>query len=202
MSILVVWCLSLFMAEMESTPSVANNPSAWIAVLHNYEHQHGRDAWSYQELSDARTAVLDPYYPVKPASGWMRSLVLLYLDYYPLILLVITIVCGMLAWNYSNRKQWGSVLAINLIWFLLMWMALQPMQRATQSMAVVKYQGTQLREGNGFTYPVVARDQARINLAAGVEATLLAESSNGWVQVKLTDGSVGWVPTDSVYLVR
>jgi len=190
------------MTEVDSTSPTVNNPSAWIAAVRDYERQHGRDAWSYQELSDARTAVLDPYYSVKPATGWLRSMISLYLDYYPVILLIIVVICGCLAWNYSRRKYWGSVLLVNLIWFVLMWVALVPVQPATYPIVVVKYQGTPLREGNGLSYPVVVREQARINLAAGVEARLLAERTNGWVQVQLSDGTVGWMPTETVYLVQ
>lgn len=202
MSILLAWCLVLFMTGMESTPSNVNNSSAWIAVLRDYERQHGRDAWSYQELNEARTAVLDPYYSVKTATGWVRSLASLYLDYYPLLILFFLIICGSLVWHYTKQKRWGSVLLVNLIWFVLMWIVLLPVQPATNPMVVVKYQGTQLREGNGLSYPVVVREQARINLAAGVEAQLLAERNNGWVQMQLTDGTVGWAPTEAVYLIR
>ncbi|HQR06807.1 MAG TPA: SH3 domain-containing protein [Gemmatales bacterium] len=202
MSVLVVWCLSSLMNELESSPPAVNNPSAWIAVLRDYERQHGRDGWSYQELSEARAAVLDPYYSVKAASGWQRTLVSLYLDYYLVILLMIVVTCGSLAWNYSRGQRWGSVLVVNLIWFALMCMALLPIQPGTYPTAVVKYQATLLREGNGLSYPVLVRDQSRIALAAGVEARLLAERSNGWVQIQLSDGSVGWVPTEVVYLVR
>ena len=59
-----------------------------------------------------------------------------------------------------------------------------------------------LREGNGLSYPAVVRDQLRITLSTGVEALLLAERDNGWVQIQLADGTVGWTPTESVYLLR
>lgn len=203
MSILAAWCLTLIMTRTDSIPPAISNPSAWVAVLRDYESQHGRDAWSYQELSEARKAVLDPYYSTKAASAWQRSLVMLYLDYYPLLLLMMVLICGGMAWNYSRHNRWGKALLVNLIWFLLMWLALMPVQPATEPVAVVKYQGLLLHEGNGQSYPVVARgDQGRISLAAGVEARLISERTNGWVQIRLSDGKIGWVPTETVYLVR
>ena len=202
MSILAAWCLSMFMTEVESTPPAANNPSAWIAVLRDYERRHGRDAWSYQELSDARAAVLDPNFTVKARPAWLYSLMFLYFQFYPVLLLILFVTSCWLAWKYSIGKRWGTVLFVNLLWFVLMWMSLLPLQPNTDPAAVVKYQGTSLREGNGLSYPAVVRDQTRIYLAAGVEARLLAERSNGWVQVQLADGTVGWMPTEAVYLLH
>ena len=203
MSILAALWLSILFSGVESpVPTAANNPAAWIAVLRNYENQHGRDAWSYQELADARTAVLDPHYSVKALPGWLHDLTVVYLRYYPVLLLILFVIGLRLAWNRSKTHRWGSQLFCLLSWIVLMWLALLPMMTETRPAAVLKYQGTVLREGNGLSYPVVVRDNARISLAAGVEVLVLAERNNGWVQLQLAGGTVGWAPTESVYLVR
>lgn len=202
MSILATFCMSLLVHSFDRSLVPTSNPSAWIAVLRDYESRLGRDAWSYQELCNARSSVLDPYYSVPPASGWMKSLFSIYLNIYPLVFCLIVILCGCLAGYHAWRNNWGTVLFVCLMWFFLMWMLLLPVQPQSTPIAVVKLQGTQMREGNGVSYPVVMRDKALLKLAAGVEARLLAERSNGWVQLQLPDGTVGWTPADSVYLVR
>jgi uncharacterized protein YgiM (DUF1202 family) len=203
MSIHAALLLSILFAGVES-PSLtaANNPAAWIAVLRDYENQHGRDAWSYQELADARTAVLDPHYSVKTLPGWLHDLTVVYLRYYPVLLLIIFVIGLRLVWKRSQSYRWGSQLFWLLSWFILMWLVLLPVMTETRPGGVLKSQGTVLREGNGLSYPMVTRDNARISLAAGVEVLVLAKRSNGWVQIQLADGTVGWAPTDSVYLLR
>ncbi|MFT3881252.1 MAG: SH3 domain-containing protein [Gemmatales bacterium] len=202
MSILVACCLTVFVKEAAWIAPEENHPSAWIAVLRDYERQWGRDAWSYQELSEARAGVFDPYFAVKASSGWLYQLSLLYFSYYPVLFAAVSILCGWIAWRYYRRNQWGSVLMVNLLWFLLLWTALLPVQPTSAPAAVIKLQGVPLREGNGLTYQETRRGSTRLTLAAGVEADLLAEAQNGWVKIELADGTAGWVPTDAVYLVR
>ena len=203
MNLLIVLCLSLLLTDAAPPPATtANNSAAWIAILRDYERQHGRDAWSFQELSEARAAVLDPYYSGKALPGWLHNLTILYLQYYPVLFMAIFVIGAWLTWKAAASHRWGNGLFANMLWFVLMWMLLLPFQPDAQPWTVLKYQGTLLREGNGLSYPVIVRDRSRINLAAGVEARLLAERSNGWVQIQLSDGSVGWVPTTAVYVVR
>ena len=198
----VLWLTILFSGVESPTPAAANNPAAWIAALRDYENQHGRDDWSYQELADARAAVLDPHYRVKAAPGWLQGLTVAYLRYYPILLLIIFFIGLHMVWKYSESHRWGNQLFCLLSWFVLMWLALLPVMTDTRLGAVLKYQGTLLREGNGLSYPTVVRDHSRISLAAGVEVLVLAERNNGWVQLQLVDGTVGWVPTESVYLLH
>ncbi len=198
----VLWLTILFSGVESPVPAAANNPAAWIAALRDYENQHGRDDWSYQELAEARAAVLDPHYRVKAVPGWLRDITVVYLRYYPALLLIIFFIGLRMAWKRSESHRWGNQLLCLLSWFALMWLVLLPVMTETRPAAVLKYQGTLLREGNGLSYPAVLRDHARIGLAAGVEVLVLAEGSNGWVQIQLADGTVGWTPTESVYLLR
>jgi len=194
--------LLILLTGAESPVQPANNPAAWIAVLRDYENQHGRDAWSYQELCEARAAVLDPHYSVKAAPGWMHDFTIIYLQYYPVILLIVFVLGIRLAWTRSKDNRWSNQLACLLSWFVVMWLLLLPLMPETRPAAVLKHQGAILREGNGLSYAAVVHDNRRINLAPGVEALVLAERNNGWVQLRLSDGTIGWVPTESIYLVR
>lgn len=203
MSIHAALWLSILFSGVESPVSkAANSPAAWIAVLRDYENQHGRDAWSYQELTDARTAVLDPHFSVKAVPGWLHEITIVYLRFYPVLLLIIFVIGLRMAWIRVESHRWGKQLFCLLSWFILMWLVLLPVMTDTRPAAVLKYQGTLLRQGNGLSYPAVVRDNARISLAAGVEVLVLAERNNGWVQIQLADGTVGWAATESVYLLR
>ena len=195
---LLLVCIATMLLE-PTTPH--SSPAAWIAVLRDYEQKHGRDVWSYQELCEARTAVLDPYYSAKSPPAWLYTINLLYLRYYPVLFLIVLLGGLSLIWQRITKRNASKTLLFIAGWFLLMWMMLMPIEPRGQTAAVLKSQ-SMLREGNGASYPLVTREGTPLLLAAGVEAQLLAERSNGWAQLKLTDGTVGWVPTDTVYLAR
>jgi hypothetical protein len=78
-------------------------------------------------------------------------------------------------------------------------------------MAVVKWEESRhpiavianevlLRKGNGGSYELVELDGVGVRLHPGVEARALAARKNGWVQIKLASGVVGWVPRGQVLL--
>ena len=106
----VLWLTILFVGVESPTPAAANNPSAWIAMLRDYENQHRRDDWSYQELAEARAAVLDPRYSVKAVPGWLHDLTVVYLRYYPVLLLIIFFIGLHMVWKYSESHRWGCLL--------------------------------------------------------------------------------------------
>jgi hypothetical protein len=66
--------------------------------------------------------------------------------------------------------------------------------------AVISADAVMLRKGNGDSYAPVELAGAPVQLNRGVEARALAGRRNGWVQIKLRSGIVGWVPRTSLLL--
>jgi hypothetical protein len=64
-----------------------------------------------------------------------------------------------------------------------------------RSLAVIAHDGVLLRKGNGATFP----PWSETPLNRGVEANILY-SRDGWLQVELAGGEVGWV--SAVEVVR
>jgi hypothetical protein len=67
----------------------------------------------------------------------------------------------------------------------------------TRTLVVIVRDGTILRQGNGAAYP--PRLDAKLN--RGVEAVLLFER-DGWLQIELANGVVGWVQQDNARIDR
>lgn len=174
----------------------------WIAVLHDYERQYGRDAWSWKELSTARSAVHDPHLPSLTIPAWLNGIYAVYLNCYPIILMIMMACGGYAVIRCWRRQQMGWGLATALIWFLIMWAGIELASGSHQQVAVIKHPGVVLREGNGMSYRTVQLDGQPWQLAPGVEVEIAAERENGWVQLKKTGTLLGWVPAESVYLVR
>ena len=180
----------------------ANDTAAWIASLLDYERQHGRDAWSYQELCQARSIVRDPYFAQPQASGMLPRLYLIYLNWYPTLFATLFFLGLWYLGKVSVRAAPGKMVILMMSWLILLWLTLWPLEPDQRTVAVLKYPETLVRTGNGLSYAPVRRDQASVSLTAGVEATVLHEKDNGWVQIRLHDGTQGWVPKESVFLVN
>ncbi len=73
----------------------------------------------------------------------------------------------------------------------------QEVHEEGRALVVVAADGVLLRKGNGKTYP--ARFPAALN--RGVEARLLFER-DGWLQVELAAGEVGWIPASQALVDR
>lgn len=198
----IVMLLLMYLPDRPVTnPTLSSNSAAWIAVLLDREQRQGRDAWSFQELSEARAAVFDAQYAVPKLPGWVHVTYLWYLQWYPALLLVVMSYGLWLTWIICRSRSWTHSLLFMIGWLIVLWLILLPTQVDARPAAVIKMHGITLRQGNGLSYPYALRQNEMVSLAAGVEAQVLAERSNGWVQLMLSDGARGWVPRDAVYLV-
>jgi hypothetical protein len=197
---IVICCLALMSDGATSVPLPASSPAAWIAVLREHERTQGRDAWSWLELYEARTAVFDSRYAAPVLAGWAKTGYMIYLRYAPFLLGSVMLGGLWLAWRWGKSFSWGTSVSIALIWMALIWLIIIPLQSDQGSFAVIKTAGVMLRQGNGQSYALTLYDGKTIALASGVEAQLLAEQPNGWVQIMMQDGTRGWVPKDTVYL--
>lgn len=199
----MIYLLSLAILMPWSThdQSTASNPAAWIAVLREQERTHGRSAWTWQELCEARAAVLDTSYAYPASPTWLNDLYSLVLKSAPLIVFIITLAGIWLVWLGPFRRSWKSALCISAAWMLLLGSLLYAVHPPNSPAAIIKVHGIILRAGNGLSYPAITSGDMPLILAAGVEAEFLVQRNNGWVQIQLRDSTRGWVPLDAVYLV-
>jgi tetratricopeptide (TPR) repeat protein len=91
----------------------------------------------------------------------------------------------------------GATLAGAL--FLFGWSAYAKWDEAHHPLAVVVGDVT-LRKGNGVSYAPVETHLGKVRLSSGVEARALAARPNGWVQIELASGVVGWAPREALLL--
>jgi hypothetical protein len=196
---MLILALSLLLT---APPQDATTLPAWIVSLHAYERSNGRDHWSWSELIQARASVSDAYWSQPAVSSWWKELYSVYLQYFPLFFLLLTllglVVCG---WCYVHDRRRTCLLAA-LCWLGLAitgWYLVHPLHA---SLVVIKQPTVLLRTGNGITYAPVSLDGHAVQLSAGVEAEYRTERDNGWVQVELKNNILGWVPKDAVYIMK
>lgn len=175
---------------------------AWIVSLHAYERSNGRDQWSWSELTQARASVVDSHWSQPVVSAWWKELYTVYLQYFPLFFLLLTLLgltlCG---WCYAHHRL-RTCFVIALSWLIVAivgWYLVHPLHA---SLVVIKQPVVVLRTGNGITYAPVIMDGQAVQLGAGVEAEYRTERDNGWVQLELKNNILGWVPKDAVYILK
>jgi hypothetical protein len=66
--------------------------------------------------------------------------------------------------------------------------------------AAVTHDDVVLREGNGSSYPPVRINGVPRLLHRGVEARVHNSRGNHWVQLELSDGTIGWVSAKDLLL--
>lgn len=196
---MILLYISLMMAVPSDQPAVSN-PAAWIAVLRQQECVLGRSDWTWQELCEAREAVLDSDYAIKTPPRWLNEVYLLVLRSGSLPVILITLAGIWLVWIRPVSRSWRVLLCISLAWMLLSGTWAYVIQPQDKPAAIIKMHGIMVRQGNGLSYPPIFKGETTLILSAGVEANYLAQRSNGWVQLQLDDGTRGWVPLDAVYL--
>jgi len=113
-------------------------------------------------------------------------------------------VCYVLAWACLTRwliVRRGRLLAVGLVSLLLaallsVWLIVRTREEWDQDvhpLVVIDRDGLLLRRGNGLAFP--PRYDTPVN--RGVEARRLFER-DGWVQIELSGGEIGWVPREAV----
>lgn len=201
MQILLLIILLGWIPEEEVSPARTSSLAGWIACLHQYELEHGRDAWSWTELSHARAQVLDPYFGSARLHEWAVSSWSIVLHVVPLIMLLITLACCLLCYRYWIQKHWTTCILVVVLWFLTLWSLLIIQEPASIPIAVIQQPGLDMRQGNGLSYEICRWNDQPVKLAEGVEARWIAERDNGWVKIALQQGLTGWVPRDGVLVV-
>jgi hypothetical protein len=184
-------------------PSVRpDQRAAMIAYLRYRETLQGKAAHTQQPLRGLRGEVVDPLFAAADVSEWAYRSYQIVLQVFPVILLVAVVGGAFLVGRCWRRNRLGTALAWCVVWFALL-TALHLLVRADdRPAAVVRVDGVVLRQGNGLSYPPHVNQGLPIRLAAGVEALVRTRRANGWVQLELPGGKLGWVPQDAVYLVE
>lgn len=98
--------------------------------------------------------------------------------------------------NYLRALGGGVVVG----WLLALLLYVDQRDIAQHPYLVVAADDVPLRQGNGYTYPVRVAAGKEIRLHAGAEGRFHGERANGWVQIELPDGLVGWVERQQVLI--
>jgi tetratricopeptide (TPR) repeat protein len=194
-------CNGPFYFNQGNAHFMAGNLPEAILAYRRAERFIASDSDLQANLVDARSRVVDP--PATPKSNWPVWL------------------------RESRPKQaWMSFLSYLLGWGLfvywlwkrnvqslatgLFFLAIAMGQGAyvfflerydtANPLAVVSTDSTLLRKGNGLSYPPQEINSAPVRLNRGVEARVLTRRDNGWVQIELANGLIGWVPRDRVLI--
>lgn len=195
---LMMICFVNWMPVEEVSTANPSSLAGWIACLRKYELDHGRDAWSWTELSHARAQVLDPYFGIASLPEWAVTCWSILHQAVPLLLLLTTLAGCVLYFLYWKQKRWTSCILITVLWYLAIWSLLIIKEPAHIPMAVIHQPGLVMRQGNGLSYEVCQWNEQPVKLAEGVEARWIAERENGWVKIELEHGLIGWVPRDGI----
>jgi tetratricopeptide (TPR) repeat protein len=99
-----------------------------------------------------------------------------------------------------GRLLVAGLLALLLVGILLGWLIIRieaQNERAAHPLVVIARDGVLLRRGNSMAFP----PRYDTPLYRGVEGRLLFER-DGWVQMELSSGEIGWVPQETVLVDR
>lgn len=103
-------------------------------------------------------------------------------------------------WRVSGRRRLGLLVGVTACATVLVsgawWWERHERPRETVQDFLVIRRPTAIHSGDHFAFPL----RRETPLPAGVEARLLHRAAE-WVQIELFDGTVGWVPADTVWAV-
>lgn len=147
-----------------------------------------------ENLAEARRQVLDP--PAQPGSAWPAWLprpgrpwqVRLAMGGYLLGWALLTL------WLFQRRWLIAGGGCVAFALALGGWAYREDQYDRQRPVAVVADDGVVFRKGNGDSYPAVEVSGVALKLNRGVEARVLGDRPNGWVQLELADGVPGWTP--------
>lgn len=151
-------------------------------------------------LQEARARVRDPLFarPVLPSG--LGEVYGLFLRWYLLWLVVVVGGGVWLACRLWSKQSLWQALGWAGVWLAILLASYLLVRGESRPFAVMRLDATPLRQGNGISYPVQVHQGLPIRLGIGVEALVVTERDNGWVQIALPGGRLGWVPRDAVYL--
>jgi hypothetical protein len=98
--------------------------------------------------------------------------------------------------NYSRAMGGGLMVG----WLLAFLLYVDQIDIACHPYLVVAAEDVPLRQGNGHAYPVRVAAGKEVRLHGGTEGRLRGERPNGWVQIELPDGQLGWVERRQVLI--
>ncbi len=177
---------------------LAGNLGQAILAYRRAERWIPNDARLRANLADARGRVLDS--PAPSGSFWpeVRLSRPLALIFYAAGWL------GIVLWVWGRDRR--PIVAAIVLWaaagLLCGSVARLEYADAVRPVAVVAADGVILRKGNGEAYPPKEVNKIAVRLNRGVEARVLSQRSNGWLQIELADGLVGWAPRQQLLLDR
>jgi len=98
----------------------------------------------------------------------------------------------------GRSSLWYAVVAVGLIVFLAMTgsVLLEQHERSSRTFGVIVAEQTVARQGDGPAYPEAFKGP----LHAGTEFELI-EARPGWLHIRLSDGSDGWIVQDAAELI-
>jgi hypothetical protein len=167
-------------------------PQAILAYRRALREQPRDDAL-LENLADARSRVVDS--PGHESVAGLRSMS----PFWFLIVATGGYVCAWLAlcvW-ISAPHSWlwlvGSVLLLASV-AIAAFPFLSSLFDDRRPISVIAEDGVALRRGNGLSYEPVEHAGQLVWLNRGVEARVRAARPNGWVQLELENGVIGWAP--------
>jgi hypothetical protein len=104
----------------------------------------------------------------------------------------------LLVWRPKYLK--ATVVSLIVGWLLAFLLYFDKIDVAQRPYLVVAADDVELRQGNGLSYPAKVSAGREIRLHAGTEGRLRSARPNGWVQIELPDGQLGWVERGQVLI--
>jgi hypothetical protein len=181
--------------------SASTDPAVTIHAIRQFEVRRGRTQESWTALTKARAEVYDPLYARAPLPEWLDFPYRMILQW-QLMALGVVLLCG----SWAAYRLWKAQLLVQslvlagfwMMTILALWLAVA---REPGTAGIVLTEGSLLRTGNGLSYPVRTHQGVPIRLTAGVEGVVRTVRSNGWMQLELPGGQLGWVPEGAVGVV-
>ena len=186
---------------VRESPSLSNPLPARIAGLHRDLALNPSDSTLYAVLEDARDRVAYPSPDWRPHDGaWPPWLAWPNMAWLTVGSILVSL--GLLRRAMATRRRgWLAVAmagmflgSLPVVGAALAW---RERARNEETPVVVLSRDTELRRGNGDAYP----PRLAAPLPAGAEVRRLFERQ-GWLQVELVNGVVGWVPVQTIVTPR
>jgi uncharacterized protein YgiM (DUF1202 family) len=194
---------ALLLVTFDETARPAPETALRIQAIRGFELLHGRTEATWNALSQARLQVRDSIYPPTQLPLWLDHAYRILLSWqFPIFILILGggSIVALHLWR-GCRIRHGSIvppLSWAAAWFLMLACLLLAIHPDPRPQAVVATDATPLRLGNGISYSVQLYHDTPIRLAAGLEVLIRTSRDNGWTQIELPDGRLGWVPTSAL----
>ncbi len=99
-----------------------------------------------------------------------------------------------------SRPRWFAIGGLDLGWSLAVALFFHERDVDQHPFLVVAQDNVVMRQGNGLSFPPLRANGKDVTLHSGTEARKRGERPNGWVQLELPDGRIGWVHRQQVLI--